>query len=350
MALLGEARAFRHRPLSQREDEIRLLEVRPSSTDNVEEPIICRLVHKRISESRQYIALSVLYGDAGKTECILLNGVEVAIPLQLSQALRHIRAAFFLQCQPEPRLSVPRFHGQKNFEYSSTVLRKKPQHWLLDLIKHTRDTLVNSAVRSSPSSLYVWIDLLCINTRDIREASERRSHLALAYHNAALVVGWLGPRDETSDVAIEIIRAWDACIPESFGKPGDREVHPENYAPTLQWMQPVAHLSEVPQGITDPQDVPSYKAISRFLNRPFFHNAWLLNEMSLAQFPAFLLGDDIVSWMQILRLNCVNEEICDHGAHMFPDELRHLLHYMPLCSVFTFLEAFDRHHQQNCQE
>ncbi|OAA82370.1 hypothetical protein LEL_01915 [Akanthomyces lecanii RCEF 1005] len=170
--------------------------------------------------------------------------------------------------------------------------------------------------------------------------------MARAYRNAALVVGWLGTKDETSDLAIEIIRAWDRCMPESFGEPGDREAHPENYAPILQWMQPVAHLSEVPENITDPREVPSYNAIFEFLNRPFFRNTWLLDEMSLARFPAFLLGDDIVSWMQILRLNRVNEDIRDHGADMFPDELRHLLQYMPLGSVFTFLEDFDQRQRE----
>ncbi|KAJ3535949.1 hypothetical protein NM208_g6927 [Fusarium decemcellulare] len=156
-----------------------------------------------------------------------------------------------------------------------------------------------------------------------------------------MVVGWLGPKDSTSDLAIEIIKAWDKCMPASFGEPGDRELHPENYAPILQWMGPVAHLSDIPEGITDPREVPSYVAVSSFLNRPYFRNAWILDDMAMARFPAFLLGDDIVSWMQVLRLNRVNEEIKDHGADMFPDELRPLLEYMPLGSVYTFLKEFD---------
>jgi hypothetical protein len=106
-------------------------------------------------------------------------------------------------------------------------------------------------------------------------------------------------------------------------------------------MGPVAHLSDIPEGITDPREVPSYKAISGFLNRPYFRNTWILEDMAQARFPAFLLGDDIVNWMQVLRLNRVNEDIKDHGASMFPDELRPLLEYMPLGSVYTFLKEFD---------
>ncbi|PTB81796.1 hypothetical protein M440DRAFT_1388144 [Trichoderma longibrachiatum ATCC 18648] len=99
-------------------------------------------------------------------------------------------------------------------------------------------------------------------------------------------------------------------------------------------------------GITDPREVPSYKAISDFLNRPYFRNSWILDDMSKARFPAFLLGDDIVSWMQVLRLNRVNEDIKDHGADMFPDELRPLLEYMPLGSVYAFLKEFDNRQRQ----
>lgn len=165
--------------------------------------------------------------------------------------------------------------------------------------------------------------------------------MARAYRHARTVVGWLGTHDGTSNLAIDIIRAWDDCMPASFGEPGDREAHPEDYAPNLQWMGPVAHLSNIPEGITDPREVPSYKAISAFLNRPYFRNTWMLEDMALARFPAFLLGDDIVSWRQILRLNRVNEDIRDHGADMFPDELRPLLEYMPLGSVYTFLKEFD---------
>ncbi|KAL7905535.1 hypothetical protein GGI35DRAFT_461029 [Trichoderma velutinum] len=201
--------------------------------------------------------------------------------------------------------------------------------------------------RGGTPPLRIWLDLLCINGRDTREESERRAHMARAYRHAKMVVGWLGLKSPTSDLAIEIIKAWDKCMPITFGEPGDREAHPNDYAPVMQWMGPVAHLSNIPEGITDPREVPSYKAISEFLNRPYFRNAWILDDMGQARFPAFLLGDDIVSWMQILRLNRVNEDIKDHGADMFPDELRPLLEYLPLGSVYAFLKEFDNRQRQD---
>lgn len=346
MASVGDARPIRYRPLNPRGSELRLLELQPTSTDNIDEPIVCRLVHEIITESSEFIALSSLYGDVSVTEHIQLDSVQVAIPLQLSEALRYIRAVFLTNFSPPPNSPTLRLQDQRQPEQSLSILKKKPPRWLLSLWKSFRNTSAQPSWRNGTPSLYIWLDLLCVNRRDAREASEQRSHMARAFRNATLVVGWLGTRDQTSELAIEIIRAWDRCMPESYGEPGDREAHPENYAPVLQWMQPVAHLSKVPKNITDPREVPSYNAIVEFLNRPFFRNSWLLDEMSLARFPAFLLGDDIVSWMQILRLNRVNEDIRDHGANMFPDELRHLLQYMPLGSVITFLQDFDQRQRQ----
>ncbi|KAH7141113.1 hypothetical protein EDB81DRAFT_799433 [Dactylonectria macrodidyma] len=334
---------IRYRSLDRTENEVRLLELQPASTNDINEPVVCRLVYERLRDSPDFIGVSTLYGDVAVTESIRLNGCKVAIPATVAEALRYVRAVFLATSPPTPGSSTSDLQGQNQVK-ALPPLPKKPPGWLRSLFKNVRDIFSEqskSGTRSGTPPLRIWLDLLCINRRDAREDAERRSHMALAYRQAKMVVGWLGPRDETSDLAIHIIQAWDKCMPITFGEPGDREAHPENYAPVLQWMGPVAHLSDIPEGITDPREVPSYKAVYGFLNRRYFRNAWILEDMALARFPAFLLGDDIVSWMQVLRLNRVNEDIKDHGAAMFPDELLPLLEYMPLGSVYTFLKEFD---------
>ncbi|KAF7554089.1 hypothetical protein G7Z17_g3168 [Cylindrodendrum hubeiense] len=336
--------SIRYRSLDRTENEVRLLELQPVSSNDVNEHVVCRLVHESLSDSSEFIGLSALYGDIAVTESIVLNGSRVAIPAHVAEALRYMRAVFLAASPPTPDTSTADLQSPTLTKPPPTQPPKKPPSWLRSLLKNVRHIFAEpSKSGSSRPPLRIWLDLLCINRRDAREASERRSHTALAYRHAKMVVGWLGPRDSTSDLAIDIIRAWDKCMPLSFGEPGDRETHPENYAPILQWMGPVAHLSDIPEGIADPREVPSYKAVSGFLNRPYFRNTWILEDMAMARFPAFLLGDDIVSWMQVLRLNRVNEDIKDHGADMFPDELRPLLEYMPLGSVYAFLKEFDRH-------
>lgn len=343
---LEGASLIRYRSLDQTQNEIRLLELQPTPTNDINERIVCRLVHEKLTDSSEFIGLSTLYGDIAVHEPIILNGSRIAIPVQVAEALRYVRAVFLASSSPPtPASSTATLEEPCRDEpprRQPPPPPKKPPSWLRSLLRNVRQALAEPPKsRNGPPPLRIWLDLLCVNRRDQREEAERRSHMALAYRHANMVVGWLGTRDSTSDLAIHIIRAWDKCMPVSFGEPGDREAHPENYAPILQWMGPVAHLSDIPEGITDPREVPSYKAVSGFLNRPYFRNAWILEDMAMARFPTFLLGDDIVNWMQVLRLNRVNEDIKDHGAEMFPDELRPLLEYMPLGSVYTFLKEFD---------
>lgn len=339
--------AIRYRPLDRAGNEIRLLELQPATTNDINERVVCRLVHERLTDSTEFIGLSTLVGDIATTEQVTINGASVCVTEHIAQALRHVRAVFLPTAAPTPSssatdLSQSQSQSQREKARSEPPqVPKKAPGWLKTLLKGVRHIFADPGASRGPPPLRIWLDLVCINSRDGREENERRSHMAQAYRQAKMVVGWLGMKDETSDLAIEIIRAWDKCMPAEFGEPGDREAHPENYAPTLQWMGPVAHLSDIPEGVTDPREVPSYRAISGFLNRPYFRNTWILDDMSMARFPAFLLADDIVNWMQILRLNRVNEDIKDHGAEQFPDELRSLLDYMPLGSVYTFLKEFD---------
>ncbi|KAH7174834.1 uncharacterized protein B0J16DRAFT_185623 [Fusarium flagelliforme] len=338
--------SIQYRPIDLSAREFRVLELQPSPTNDINDRVVCRLVHDKLTASPDYIGLSALYGDITNTETIILNGNKVSIPSDLAEALRYVRDVFLgRRISTAHSTSALDLETQRNNTATSddspppSPTTKRPG-WLRTFLKKLLDPGPAKTDKQPP--LRVWVDLLCINRRDKREDAERRASMARAFKQARLVVGWLGPKDSTSDLAIEIIRAWDNCMPANFGEPGDREAHPENYAPILQWMGPVAHLSDIPEGITDPTEVPSYKAISSFLNRPYFRNTWILDDIAMASFPTFMVGDGIVSWMQILRLNRVNEDIKDHGAEMFPSELRPLLEYMPLGSVYTFLKEFDR--------
>ncbi|KAH8129143.1 hypothetical protein LI328DRAFT_128701 [Trichoderma asperelloides] len=336
------ATTIRYRPLDRSGNEVRLLELQPPTTNDISERVVCRLVHEKLSDASNFIGLSALYGDINATETILLNGASITIPVHLAQALQYMRVVFLAASLPTPDASTTDLPGPASMPPPLPTPPKKAPGWLRSLLKGVRQMLAEpGAPKGGTPPLRIWLDLLCINPRDAREEAERRSHMAKAYHHAKMVVGWLGLKDSTSDLAIEIIKAWDKAMPRTFGEPGDREAHPENYAPIMKWMAPVAHLSDIPEGIKDPRDVPAYVAISGFLNRPYFRNSWILDDMSKARFPAFLLGDDIVSWMQILRLNRANEEIRDNGAEMFPNELRPLLEYLPLGSVYAFLKDFD---------
>lgn len=87
---------------------------------------------------------------------------------------------------------------------------------------------------------------------------------------------------------------------------------------------------------------PSYLALKSFLGRPYFTANWILEELAFSKFPALLVGEMCVSWLQILRFVCICEEVVEKGSLYYPDENRDLLNYLPLGSVYIFLEEYDK--------
>ena len=85
--------------------------------------------------------------------------------------------------------------------------------------------------------------------------------MALAYAAAKMVVGWLGPRDATSDTAVQVIRAIDEACPPRFGEPGDRRAHPDNYGPEMVFLEGVAHLWDLRSGGDPLGEMPTAIAV-----------------------------------------------------------------------------------------
>ena len=60
--------------------------------------------------------------------------------------------------------------------------------------------------RLSPEVGFIWIDALCINQDSIPERNAQVALMRDIYTQASRVVIWLGPGDETSDLAIDVFR------------------------------------------------------------------------------------------------------------------------------------------------
>lgn len=264
---MAAVRNYKYKKLNRNGSEIRLLEVCPA--EGVEDRLKCRLVNVKPIDDLEFIGLSAVAGDFSKTETIVLNNNQrVAIPADLGEALRHLRAAL----QPD-QLTTPA--------------------WLTHLWKGMRDLRQDQS-----GKLLVWTAELCVNPHDPQEQAGRREHMRLAYRKAKMVVGWLGPRDETSDTAVEIIRTIDRAMPANFGLPDDKLKHPENYAPRCEWLDELKWFWEVPAGLDDPRDSLVFRSISQFMSRPYLQSDWVLQEIAMATCPSFLVGDKMISWKQ----------------------------------------------------
>ncbi|KAK9772546.1 putative Heterokaryon incompatibility protein 6, OR allele [Seiridium cardinale] len=337
-----------YKRLSSRTPEIRLLEIQPTS--NLNENVSCRIVNVPLSEEPVFVGLSALVGDPSVTEDIYVNHIKIPVPANLAEAIRHVRAVFLpasTAVNSSRAASVNSSEltdndteksSQKSREHDGTL---KPRRWLRNLFRPFKST------QTKPQPLRLWTDNLCINSRDALEAGDRVRLMEEAYRRAQTVVGWLGLKDETSDLVVETIDTIDAAMPKEFGSPQHRKEHPEHYAPRYVWMADMMHLWALPDGIQRLDQWPIYKSMSAFMARPFFQRGWIMTEISKATFPTFLLGKSIISWAQILRMNRATEELVDNGADMFPESFRDQLNFFPLNTIFTLLDGFETQAKTN---
>ncbi|KXX79863.1 Heterokaryon incompatibility protein 6, OR allele [Madurella mycetomatis] len=307
---------IRYTALKPSRDEVRFLEIEPANSIN--DPVVCRLVTLPLRKEVEFIAISSLLGDHTQLEKIVLDRSHITVPANISLALKHVRAVFY-----------PVIHKASQESLGKAKESESPG-WLKSLFRH----LGGKDHEPTVPKLRVWIDCLCVNADNPREDSRQRITMYHVYQQAQMVVGWVGLKIPQTDLGIQLIQAFDRAMPETWQDPGDKEAHPENYSPHHEWAIPVIDLF-------DPQSDAAI-GTADFLNRDFFHRRWILEEMAMARVPTFLIGDSIVSWKQILRLNLAMEEFKDHESNVCPASTRPLIHEFPLGTIHQLLDEFEK--------
>lgn len=331
-ALSISTRQLNYKNLSRDRHEIRLLEVQPAS--DINDIIIARLVNRPLTPELEYIGVSALYGDTEVSEKVQVDNKRIALPGNLGQALRHVRAVFS-QSDVSSNASEGGDSLNETRRFKEPKPDKKQPRWLGNILRGLgfQRPEVDRA-RNQSTTLLIWLDAVCVNQRDAREQKEQHRMMSNAYRNAKAVVGWLGPKDETSDKAVHVIRTCDRSLPNNFGTPEDKELHPENYAPHYVWMEGIKHLWALPDGVSDFRENSNFQAVSKFFSRQYFQRDWILTELAMGAFPTFLVGEEIVSWSEVLRWNRCNEELIDVSTAHFPSDFRQLIEtFIPLGTV-----------------
>ncbi|KAL1853227.1 hypothetical protein Daus18300_011875 [Diaporthe australafricana] len=340
-ALSISTRQLNYKNLSRDRHEIRLLEVQPAS--DINDIIVARLVNRPLTPELEYIGVSALYGDTEVSEKVQVDNKRIALPSNLGQALRHVRAVF-----SQSDVSSNASEGGDSLNEARRFREPKPDkkqpRWLGNILRGLgfQRPEVDRA-RNQSSTLLIWLDAVCVNQRDAREQKEQHRMMSNAYRHAKAVVGWLGPKDDTSDKAVHVIRTCDRSLPNNFGTPEDKELHPENYAPHYVWMEGIKHLWALPEGVSDFRENDNFQAVSKFFSRQYFQRDWILTELAMGTFPTFLVGEEIVSWSEVLRWNRCNEELIDVSTAHFPSDFRQLIEtFIPLGTVYTMLKEFEK--------
>jgi hypothetical protein len=143
---------YRYSPLSQMPDSIRLLRLMPNQDDTAN--IQCELFEYALQESnkasRLYEALSYVWGNFEKVQCIFIDNQYLEVTLSIHAVLLRLRD------------------------------RNIPQ--------------------------IIWVDAVCINQDDTREKVHHIQLMAKIYGKASSVIVWLGEGADDSDLALEAIR------------------------------------------------------------------------------------------------------------------------------------------------
>lgn len=332
---------IKYRKLNRGKNEIRLLELLPAH--DAMAPVVCRLVTVPLTEDLEYLALSSLYGDHNDASRIVVDDRQVLITTHLAQALKHVRTVFFpslIRRQQEQAAIIAaqeKQQRQKRGRQQSGAAPRVPR-WLVSLLKGVNSILPNSPEEEANTPLRIWVDVLCINQADEGEKERQRSGIAQIYGSAKMVIGWVGLKSPETDAGLAAMHEIHSVMPRHWGDPDDEQKHPEDYSPQHRWARSVAHIwTDRESDGTPAFKLDHWVGATDFLHRPYFQRRWILEEIALAQYPTFLIGDAIVSWKLILRMNRFMEELKEKPSDIFPAHLRSAMAEMPLGTVHALL-------------
>ncbi|PMD48141.1 HET-domain-containing protein [Hyaloscypha variabilis F] len=146
----AEYAVYKHSPLPQNRDEIRLLELLPATFPKSRDFIACRLLVRRLSEVPQYEALSYTWGTLARD-----------VPI-------------FVVPNPPPEELVV-----------SEALPVTPQ--LYAALKR---------LRRETTSRYLWVDQICIDQTNNNERSQQVLLMDKIYEGSIQTIIWLGEEDQ----------------------------------------------------------------------------------------------------------------------------------------------------------
>lgn len=281
---------IRYKRLTDPEHEARVLEIQPAK--RLEDAVVSRLITVDPTKANfDIIGLSSLIGDPEITEVVYIDNRPVKITAHRAEALRIIRE-LFLPASPEQRRQ-PSLEARE----ASRTKTRLPQK-------------LRRLLGKPKQKVYVWLDAICINQSDLKEANHRRETMRMVYQSAKSVLGWLGPKIDVTDLGLAVFSQIDECMPRFWGDPGDSDEHPEDYAPTHAWAVGIQNLWEKGDDGSLPFIKPPWVGANDFLYRPYL------------QKQCTYTGDLVPSSTRIVQPSCLSlRENCmltDDGTHRDP--------------------------------
>lgn len=128
---------------------------------------------------------------------------------------------------------------------------------------------------ANKSNKYYWMDALCINQNDLEEKAYQVPLMYCVYSSAEDVTAWVGEESSDSGAALDFVE-W---LERQFEGLAQTEIP----------------LTRNIMNNTSEQ----WKALARFLDRPFFRRIWIIQEMVAASNAMLICGERQLEWEKL---------------------------------------------------
>ena len=168
-------------------------------------------------------------------------------------------------------------------------------------------------LRSDTDERTLWIDQLCINQDDAAERSQQVTMMGDIYSLARQVLVWLGPSDDETGTVwtllqkVSELQHFEAHEVYGLAHKKQRTLQTEasrlstvnydrraNAQPKLSSLKDLRDIPEIPTG-----GAPEWKAVERFLQRPWFLRMWTYQEVVLSRICIVRCGSYSMTWSDL---------------------------------------------------
>jgi hypothetical protein len=170
----------------------------------------------------------------------------------------------------------------------------------LGLTSNLHEALVALRLRDRVRRL--WADAICINQSDLGELGAQVSIMGLIYGSARSVIGWLGLDLGTAGIAVDYIIRFNHQ-PEKFVDRFREQLPNDSTGDTF--------LAPGP-------DLAIWQSIKDFVELPYFHRVWIIQELGLATNVRLLWGKYEITWPEVSKF-CA---FLDHKASFIVNHMQ----------------------------
>ena len=184
---------------------------------------------------------------------------------EISKAKPYAALSYTWGGEPDPACHIKILQDEQAYEISITANLKSA-------LRH---------LRLSQEVLYLWVDALCINQKDLAEKGSQVPRMAYIYNEAAKVLVWLGEENDDSRFAMNFMRRFSNSGFFSLTTPTEDE------------------------------------AFLKLIKRPWFSRRWIVQEIVFAREAHLRCGSEAVTWRNFV-------EVLEYYRHRFPDRIKDL--------------------------